>query len=1848
MEPPVAPAFAPAPTVGHPSLTSLIPSANEAHDFVSDLPTSPTSATPQRPLSAIIRPTLRSTSRMSIGSKNGGSRLSDEDGRTSVKVAVRVRPPLRPTDPGYELIPQRFQRSMVQVNSDTSLAIDSPQGRKLFVFDRVFSPDVNQEGVWDYLTDSISSFTTGYNVSLLAYGQSGAGKSYTMGTSGPTEQGDLEIMGVIPRAATALFEKLEGTKANGNRSTMSHLRAPKGYGSSQNAPKTEKNWSLKATYVEIYNEQLRDLLIPESVAAQDRTTVTIREDVKGNIILTGLHQVEINSVEDLLGALNFGSTLRQTDATAINARSSRSHAVFSLNLVQRKNGFQSTKAEKRMSVPLEAMSGTESFVTVDSKFHFVDLAGSERLKNTGAQGERAKEGISINAGLAALGKVISQLSSRQPGSHVSYRDSRLTRLLQDSLGGNAITYMIACVTPAEFHLSETLNTVQYAQRARAIQSKPRIQQIEEGDKQAIVDRLKAEVAFLREQIRSAAAANSAGERRILSVNERSERQGEREVEMQNALLDAQENYTALSQRHAKLIAEMAKARDNEAAESQQNAESGEDSATERLNRSNSFAHAVEQVVLEYEKTIQSLEQSLSSTRATLSSTETSLLEKETKCAYAETINTQLQARLQKLMDREANTESYLHDLESKLDGHTSGEEKNATIIVELRKEIARIRENEATCEDYISTLEERLAEADQDAELMQREIDRLEQVVERQRSLSKLDSLLYELDSMQQEDEPELLHSANVAEGVLTNGSSHIDAVGDGHRRTASRSIEQHVRSSSHASRHSHSPSTADAIPEEEDGEAPDAGASIVPETDAALDNEQVSEQESDERLQQPDVHLPTEDIGSDEASSIEKTNGVLEPVTPRVSQANAHVAKRSGSFSSPAQSKFVADKLEVVTQELVDLRVEHEATVNEFDLLHAKYEEALRTLAELQDAVDETRYGHHAVRDSMLSVAETSQTHPSSYVSDTRSSESKNGHHYSSSRSLSSELSSALETPATVEHSDAETLAPAKEEEAHLENNELVGDAPVKVLAVAPVLGSSPVVNGHHGLTMSPSTDSILEAEVERLRALAAEKEEAEKQLSGKYAELEQQHHQTLDMVEELKTEVAKAQQAAEVTSPRLSTPVIRRKSSQNVMIIDRAHRSFASLRNIATENFEGKTDVMQNFELNINAAMHELYARSERIQELEANVASTRKEMDMKMAIISGLTRERSSLKSAPMDMSVVSTLRDQLEKSESQLNQLKSAHTAREQELQTELEALRAKMGLATDAKVAAQEHAEQVRSLESELAGWETKHQEALTSMGATEKQMQEQIAQLEAQLSAANKQLAESNEDAAATAEQQQLLQTLRTEIDEYKTIIDSNAANVTELEASHASTKTALEEAVAARDAASIEATTHKSLVLELEGKIADHEKALATHQENLANLHASHAHEVEELRAMSREEYDKEMQVLMTEHAENVRLLESDLAEAREDLTKVATQVAFALGLDVSVERISERIEDLIADQKALSVEQKKSYELQETVKELTSINDSVLRDLETVRSSLGAMLGPDAELPRKPNATVAEQISAVQKHIADLESRNKKNTRLVDELEEQLQTNFDQAQLTTNRLSTLQSERNQQLEEAMAAKTRIQSELDSVREEYAALQARFEGILPGAGESSGPQRSNSGSSQLRKSGSVASLPSPPPAIPLPPLPSSNSPPPTANNQTVPSTPTTGSMRPPSKDIAMQQMQQEQEARIRTIEKHLDAEKQLTLTLEEALTNLEDQSNKLKADCDAWRRRAQELELENKELKDKPAQDNRWSLHQVEEERKKRRDAEIARAHLEERMNAISKKKKKGSLNCF
>ena len=190
-------------------------------------------------------------------------------------VAVRVRPPLDHSDPGFDLIPARFTGSTCHIPNGNTLTVESgAQGKKLFVFDRVFSEKENQEAIWDYVSDSVNSFVQGYNVSLLAYGQSGAGKSYTMGTAspgaqmnpqgtgmvvsaGPTDSGSWLtncLIGIVPRAAAALFEKLGAgspiPQANG---VGSGLRQPKRYSTAPVADAASRNWQLKATYVEVRN-----------------------------------------------------------------------------------------------------------------------------------------------------------------------------------------------------------------------------------------------------------------------------------------------------------------------------------------------------------------------------------------------------------------------------------------------------------------------------------------------------------------------------------------------------------------------------------------------------------------------------------------------------------------------------------------------------------------------------------------------------------------------------------------------------------------------------------------------------------------------------------------------------------------------------------------------------------------------------------------------------------------------------------------------------------------------------------------------------------------------------------------------------------------------------------------------------------------------------------------------------------------------------------------------------------------------------------------------------------------------------------------------------------------------------------------------------------------------------------------------------------------------------------------------------------------------------------------------------------------------------------------------------------
>lgn len=1287
--------------------------------------------------------------------------------------------------------------------------------------------------------------------------------------------------------------------------------------------------------------------------------MAIREEPGGRIILAGLTQIAINSVEDLLNALNFGSAIRQTDATAQNAKSSRSHAVFSLNLVQKKaSSAPLTTREKRRSVPLEAMSGSgENMVTIDSKLHFVDLAGSERMKNTQASGERAKEGISINAGLASLGKVISQLSSRHANSHISYRDSRLTRLLQDSLGGNAITYMIACINPAEFHLSESLNTVQYAQRARAIQIKPQIQQIhDDSDKQATIARLRNEVQFLRDQMR----ISQNTDRMNADPSERASQQYEREMELQNQLLDFQENYTALSLRHSKLISEISRVRDNDAADTPILRGTVGDSALERLKRSNSFADAVEDVVLEYEKTIQALESSLSNTRTSMSGQESDLLEREARISLLESQNHQLQARIQKAVERDASNEDYVKSLERQIDSSVSGNEKTDTTITDLREKLQKARENESSCEEYISTLEERLAENEQEVEVMTREIERLKHVVERQRSIGKLDNLLYELDTVRQTDPK--------SDDPVTNGHSRGPSDPFIEKR-ASINGQPQLDGTRHFS------TTVDAIAEEEDVERPTTAGATSGKGDSV-------------------AHDDTLSIKSISVKGLTARNGVEEP-------------------SSPAQSRFVHDKLDSVTQELFDLRVEHEGTLQDYEKLASKYQEALRTLASLQDTVDEARHG---------------SSRPSSFLGNAEATGlDKELGKPGSSRALSAELfpadSGNITTPENVTDAGDEQPVGRRSSTASIESGYSV-------------------------------PKSILVRELQALKTLHAEKEDRVTELKRDYSDLQEQHQDALDYVEELKSEVTKAQLTARPSSP--SVHMIRRKSSQALLSNDRSNRAVNSLRSLALDKLDEEPALA--FENNLSAIMNELATRSERVQELEFEVASVRKEMEGKMTLISGLTKERSSLKaSSPLDISIVSTMQDQIRQTEEQMRELKSSHAQRELELREQVALLTASARSpgSSDNALSAQHLSDgtesnansaeddatrhrQLISLTNEAAQWQSKHVEAIEATKASERQhlstvreLESAMEQLQANHTARLTELEDSRgAEATAVLEQErtkhaEVVAALQAQVDEHKATAGSNAARLAELEQSHASIIQQVEEDSQARALTEKELDTHKSLIANLENQIEEHKAAIDYHQQGMDSLQKSHATELEKLTSE------------IATHKEFATVLQTDLSTAKGELETLLLGISTALNQETTdVGQVPSQIESLV-----------------EARKSLTTRMDQALDDLQAARLELSDATKTIDTF--KDNMKEFEVINAeTLKELERVSEKEQKSSRLVQELEDQLNQNWDQHEATNNRLSALQTERSRELQEVVGHREQLEKDYEDSRNKIGLLE--------------------------------------------------------------------------------------------------------------------------------------------------------------------------------------------------
>ncbi|XP_073486517.1 kinesin-like protein KIF15 [Aquarana catesbeiana] len=366
----------------------------------------------------------------------------------SIKVFVRIRPPV-----AGNLGSDGDQGLCLSVLSPKMIRLHSKPEPKVFTFDYVANMDATQESVFSCVAKNIiESCMTGYNGTIFAYGQTGSGKTFTM--LGPSDSDNFthNLRGVIPRSFEYLFFLI-------NRE-----REKAGDG---------KSFLCKCSFIEIYNEQIFDLLDTASAG------LFLREHIKKGVFIVGAVEQAVASAAEAYQVLSTGWRNRRVASTSMNRESSRSHAVF--------------------TVTIESMEKVNEIVNIrSSQLNLVDLAGSERQKDAHTEGVRLKEAGSINRSLSCLGQVITALVEVANGKqrHICYRDSKLTFLLRDSLGGNAKTFIIANVHPGSKSFGETLSTLHFAQRAKLIKNKAVVNE----DTQGNVSQLQAEVKKLKEQL----------------------------------------------------------------------------------------------------------------------------------------------------------------------------------------------------------------------------------------------------------------------------------------------------------------------------------------------------------------------------------------------------------------------------------------------------------------------------------------------------------------------------------------------------------------------------------------------------------------------------------------------------------------------------------------------------------------------------------------------------------------------------------------------------------------------------------------------------------------------------------------------------------------------------------------------------------------------------------------------------------------------------------------------------------------------------------------------------------------------------------------------------------------------------------------------------------------------------------------------------------------------------------------------------------------------------------------------------------------------------------------------------
>merc|ERR1719191_2046404 len=409
----------------------------------------------------------------------------------NIKVMVRLRPP------EYE----ENIRETYNFPSDNPqvLTIKDPLSRgrmeHSYTFNKVFMPHCSQEEVFNTMGKPlVDHILNGFNACVFAYGQTGSGKSYSVFGEGAGSR-----RGLLPRAIEYLFERVEERSEH-------------------------REVGLVISFLEIYLDQVRDLgkayvnrawrpppgmEAPEHAAGAARSAVRtggprsrpssasgamqredpydnedleIHEAPNGQVFVKDLTLVPVKNITEVLDVVNLGVSLRQTHETRMNATSSRSHTVFTINIVQK---------DRRLA-DAEVLSGV---------LHFVDLAGSERLARSQSEGRRFQEAVIINSSLSALGKVILSLADKN-SKYIPYRDSKLTRILTHSLGGNSHTTLMCCINPSMDNYEESLNSLQFAERCKNVTNRPTVNYVDPAkqSQERRIRRLLAEIADLKQQL----------------------------------------------------------------------------------------------------------------------------------------------------------------------------------------------------------------------------------------------------------------------------------------------------------------------------------------------------------------------------------------------------------------------------------------------------------------------------------------------------------------------------------------------------------------------------------------------------------------------------------------------------------------------------------------------------------------------------------------------------------------------------------------------------------------------------------------------------------------------------------------------------------------------------------------------------------------------------------------------------------------------------------------------------------------------------------------------------------------------------------------------------------------------------------------------------------------------------------------------------------------------------------------------------------------------------------------------------------------------------------------------------